>query len=236
MHSHLLTRTGVGAISYVEYARRILPDPGASDAEINHLTASMIPGKYFSWTFQSVLTSLSNSCVSYWLMFFSVVVHGLSVPALNALFTWLRVPVIRDHPVEIVLLSENEVVPNNSIVDRRGHSVVLNNRSSCISDHPDRSNHPNFHDQPQEESDIMDLRSSGQDHYAQSLEEPPAKIRLIKLSDLLREKWFDILILRGWRIPSLPSAVNNLTEWTHYTNLNPPSIILKKRPLPILRS
>lgn len=35
---------GVGAISYVEYARRLLPDPGESDAEINHLTAAMIPG------------------------------------------------------------------------------------------------------------------------------------------------------------------------------------------------
>lgn len=36
---------GIGAISYVEYARRLLPDPGESDAEINTLTSTMIPGK-----------------------------------------------------------------------------------------------------------------------------------------------------------------------------------------------
>jgi len=35
---------GVGAICYVEYARRLLPDPGQSDSEINRLTAAMIPG------------------------------------------------------------------------------------------------------------------------------------------------------------------------------------------------
>jgi hypothetical protein len=36
---------GVGAICYVEYARRLLPDPGQSDTEINRLTAAMIPGE-----------------------------------------------------------------------------------------------------------------------------------------------------------------------------------------------
>lgn len=34
----------MGAVSYVEYARRLLPDPGESDQEINNLTAAMIPG------------------------------------------------------------------------------------------------------------------------------------------------------------------------------------------------
>lgn len=38
---------GVGAISYVEYARRLLPDPGESDTEINNLTAAMIPGMIY---------------------------------------------------------------------------------------------------------------------------------------------------------------------------------------------
>lgn len=36
---------GIGAISYVEYARRLFPEPGKSDREINNLTAVMIPGK-----------------------------------------------------------------------------------------------------------------------------------------------------------------------------------------------
>jgi hypothetical protein len=46
----IANRAGVGAIAYVEYARRLLPDPGESqdDAEINHLTAAMIPGNIMS--------------------------------------------------------------------------------------------------------------------------------------------------------------------------------------------
>ncbi|KAJ6088240.1 Cation/H+ exchanger [Penicillium sp. IBT 16267x] len=130
---------GVGAICYVEYARRLLPDPGESDPEINRLTAAMIP-------------------VVYWLVFFSVVVHGLSVPFLNGIYKWLQVPAIRDHPVEILLLSENEPVPNN--VDRRVHSVILNNRFSrnLIIDS----------DEPPDEPDTIMLRSRDQEPYAES--------------------------------------------------------------------
>ncbi|KAJ6035771.1 Cation/H+ exchanger [Penicillium herquei] len=139
---------GVGAISYVEYSRRLLPDPGKSDSEINHLTATMIP-------------------VVYWLVFFSIVIHGLSIPVLNCIYKWLRVPVIRDHPVEVILLSKNEPVPNNSVVDRPGHSIILNNRFSRISDHTDEVPEV-IHGQ--DEPDTMMLRSNGQGNYAQSLE------------------------------------------------------------------
>ncbi|KAJ5587990.1 Cation/H+ exchanger [Penicillium hispanicum] len=144
---------GVGAISYVEYARRLLPEPGKSDDEINHLTASMIP-------------------VVYWLVFFSVVVHGLSIPLLSCIYKWLRIPVIRDHPVEILLLSENEPVPNNSVVDRRAHSVVVNNRFSRISDqgeHLCRDHHA------QPDTDTISLRSNGQNQYVESLERVSTK-------------------------------------------------------------
>lgn len=37
-------KVGIGAISYVEYARRLFPGPGESDHEINNLTAVMRPG------------------------------------------------------------------------------------------------------------------------------------------------------------------------------------------------
>ncbi|KAJ5660728.1 Cation/H+ exchanger [Penicillium longicatenatum] len=121
---------GVGAICYVEYARRLLPDPGQSDTEINRLTAAMIP------------------------------VHGLSIPVLNGIYKWLRVPAIRDHPVEVMLLSDNEPVPNNSVVDRRVHSVILNNRFS--------RNFTDESDEPQDEPDAMLLRSRNQENYAES--------------------------------------------------------------------
>lgn len=43
-------RVGIGAISYVEYARRLFPGPGKSDYEINQLTAVMRPGMHLSLT------------------------------------------------------------------------------------------------------------------------------------------------------------------------------------------
>ncbi|KAL4792044.1 Sodium/hydrogen exchanger family-domain-containing protein [Aspergillus venezuelensis] len=101
----------VGAISYVEYARRLFPDPGESDEEINQLTATM-------------------RSVVYWLVLFSIVVHGLSVPILDMFYKALSVPKIYDHPVEVILLSENEPLPNNSTVDPKWHSVMINNRFS----------------------------------------------------------------------------------------------------------
>ncbi|KAF7713423.1 Uncharacterized protein PECH_001567 [Penicillium ucsense] len=106
---------GIGAIAYVEYARELLPDAGESDAEINFLTAAMIP-------------------VVYWLVFFSIVVHGLSVPTLYGFYRWRQVPMVQDHPVDILLLTDNEPVPNNSVVDRQAHHVTVNNRFSRISD------------------------------------------------------------------------------------------------------
>lgn len=126
--------TGVGAISYVEYARRLLPDPGESDEEVNHLTAAMVP-------------------VVYWLVFFSIVVHGLSIPVLNGIYKWLQVAIIHDHPVEVLMLSDNEPVPNNSVVHRESHLVTVNNRFSCISSNSRPSHNC-------EDSDMARLRYS----------------------------------------------------------------------------
>ncbi|KAB8274421.1 Sodium/hydrogen exchanger family-domain-containing protein [Aspergillus minisclerotigenes] len=109
---------GIGAISYVEYARRLFPDSGESDNEINNLTAAMIP-------------------VVYWLVLFSILVHGLSVPILNAFYKLCNVPYICDHPVEVLLLSDNEPLPNNSTANRARHSVMVNNRFSRPPDSDD---------------------------------------------------------------------------------------------------
>ncbi|KAJ5212757.1 Cation/H+ exchanger [Penicillium cinerascens] len=142
---------GVGAIAYVEYARRLLPGPGESDTEINNLTAAMIP-------------------VVYWLVCFSIVVHGISIPALNCIYKLLRVPVIRDHPVEVQLLSENEPVPNNSVVNRRGHSMILNNRFSRAEESETSLASSHRHEEP----DTIMLRPNSQ-QYAGSLDRTSTK-------------------------------------------------------------
>ena len=100
----------------------------------------------------------------YWLVFFSIVIHGLSIPVLNCLYKWFKVPTIKDHPIEIILLSENEPVPNNSVVDRQGHSIVLNNRFSCASSHRPHTYYGNNQGEP----DMIMLYCSGDTNYTGS--------------------------------------------------------------------
>lgn len=160
---------GVGAVSYVEYARRLLPDPGESDQEINNLTAALAPGMYVMCVHKFPFDVIA---VVYWLVFFSIVIHGLSVPILNQLYKQFKVPIIRDHPVEIIMLSEHEPIPNNSDVNYRGHSVVLNNRFSRCSN---QQLHIDHNEHRSEDSDTMMLRRSGDTNYTRSLERASTK-------------------------------------------------------------
>lgn len=78
---------------------------------------------------------LTPDVVVYWLVLFSIIVHGLSVPVLNILYKIFKVQPVRDHPVEIHMLSENEPLPNNSILlDGQRQSVIVNNQFSRVSD------------------------------------------------------------------------------------------------------
>ncbi|OJJ45467.1 hypothetical protein ASPZODRAFT_134125 [Penicilliopsis zonata CBS 506.65] len=124
---------GIGAISYVEYARRLFPDPGESDVEINNLTGAMIP-------------------VVYWLVLFSIIVHGVSVPILSLLYRVLHVPRICDHPVEITLLSTHEPLPNNSTAVPQRHSAIVNNQfARGDSDEEDEEQEENQQQQQQQQ-------------------------------------------------------------------------------------
>ena len=84
----------------------------ATTVEEDNLTAAMIP-------------------VVYWLVFFSIVVHGLSIPALDAFYRWRKIPPItEEEPSEIQVLSENEALPNNAYVTGHRRSMVVHNRFS----------------------------------------------------------------------------------------------------------
>lgn len=68
--------------------------------------------------------------VVYWLALFSIVFHGLSIPALNAYYQLTGVePIIEEDAVEIRPRSELEPLPANSYVDKRG-SIYVSNRFS----------------------------------------------------------------------------------------------------------
>ncbi|KIX05070.1 uncharacterized protein Z518_05942 [Rhinocladiella mackenziei CBS 650.93] len=107
---------GIGAVFYVEHTRHLFPESGeALTVEENVLTRVMIP-------------------VVYWLVLFSIIVHGLSIPALNAFLKWRGVAPIQDEcgPVEVNVLSEHEPIPKNArrSSDPKRRSLVVNNRFS----------------------------------------------------------------------------------------------------------
>ena len=69
--------------------------------------------------------------VIYWLAFFSIVFHGLSIPALNAFYLYKGVePIVEDDAVEITMRSANEPLPSNAYVHPKRSSVIISNRFS----------------------------------------------------------------------------------------------------------
>ncbi|KAG9235164.1 Sodium/hydrogen exchanger family protein [Amylocarpus encephaloides] len=104
---------GIGAVFYIEHTKHLFPEKGeASDAEVNDLTEVMVP-------------------VVYWLVLFSIIVHGLSIPSLNMIYKWRGIPTIEeDDPAEILLLSQNTALPKNAHANPNRKSVMVHNRFS----------------------------------------------------------------------------------------------------------
>ncbi|OAL43561.1 Na(+)/H(+) antiporter 1 [Pyrenochaeta sp. DS3sAY3a] len=104
---------GIGAVFYVEHTRHLFPKPGeAKTEEEDNLTRAMIP-------------------VVYWLVLFSIVWHGLSIPALDAFYRWKGVqPIIEEEPAEIRVLSENDALPTNAYANPKRKSIMVHNRFS----------------------------------------------------------------------------------------------------------
>ena len=74
--------TGAGAVFYVEHTRHLFPELGEGDEEETNLVRAMIPCVYF-------------------LVIFSIVVHGLSIPALDLFYKWRKVEPIQEDAIEI---------------------------------------------------------------------------------------------------------------------------------------
>lgn len=69
--------------------------------------------------------------VVYFLVIFSIVVHGLSIPALDAFYRYKGVaPIVESEPVEIRVLSDNDALPNNAYTNAKRNSVIVHNRFS----------------------------------------------------------------------------------------------------------
>lgn len=106
---------GIGAVFYVEHARHLFPKLDAAEThEEEDLLRAMGPVVYF-------------------LVLFSIVVHGLSIPALEMIYRWKGVePIVELEPSMERRRSVSEALPPNSHVDPRTHSVVRHNRFSRV--------------------------------------------------------------------------------------------------------
>ncbi|RSL38517.1 hypothetical protein CEP53_014805 [Fusarium sp. AF-6] len=101
---------GAGAVFYIEYAREVLLELGEGNTEETDLVLAIGP-------------------VVYWLVLFSIVVHGLSIPALDAIYTFCGVKPIHDDAVAIRRCSMLSATPVNGTPLGR-ESFLLFNRFS----------------------------------------------------------------------------------------------------------
>lgn len=106
---------GIGAVFYVEHARHLYPKVDAAEThEEEDLLRAMGPVVYF-------------------LVLFSIVVHGLSIPALEIIYRWKKIePIVELDPSFERRRSVSEALPPNSHVDPRCGSVVRHNRFSRV--------------------------------------------------------------------------------------------------------
>lgn len=104
---------GIGAVFYVEHTRHLFPELGQGDAEETNLVRAMIP-------------------VVYWLVLFSIVVHGLSIPALSAIYSYYGVKPIQEDPVEVRRLSMRVPTPVNAAVGDRQTFIAFNRFSRPV--------------------------------------------------------------------------------------------------------
>lgn len=102
---------------YVEHTKHLFPKVGElspADTEVANLINAMVP-------------------VVYWLVLFSIVVHGLSIPALNAFYKFKGVePIQEDMPAEIAIRSSAQALPKNSRKNENRRSMYVHNRFSVM--------------------------------------------------------------------------------------------------------
>ncbi|OAQ63002.1 sodium/hydrogen exchanger family domain-containing protein [Pochonia chlamydosporia 170] len=106
---------GAGAVFYAEHSRHLFPKLGEGDEEETNLAKAIGP-------------------VVYWLVLFSIVVHGLSIPALNIIYVYMGVKPIQEDAVEIRRRSIRQATPPNAINGDQDTFIAYNRFSRPIFD------------------------------------------------------------------------------------------------------
>jgi len=109
---------GIGAVFYVEHTRHLFPEVGQGDVEETDLVRAMVP-------------------VVYWLVLFSIVVHGLSIPTLNLIYRYYGVQPIREDAVELRRMSMRVPVPVNATTGDTETFIAYNRFSRPVFNNAD---------------------------------------------------------------------------------------------------
>ncbi|KAF4445777.1 hypothetical protein F53441_10526 [Fusarium austroafricanum] len=107
---------GVGAVFYLEHIRHLFPHPEDADQEETDLLNALGP-------------------VIYFLVFFSIVVHGLSIPLLDFTYRQRGVEPIQDDAVSIRRKSFTSATPANAIAGDEDNFIAFNRFSRPGGDH-----------------------------------------------------------------------------------------------------
>ncbi|KAF9870207.1 sodium/hydrogen exchanger family protein [Colletotrichum karsti] len=102
---------GVGAAFYVEHARHLFPKLAEAEAVGDSEVAD-------------VLRAIGP--VVYWLAIFSIFVHGLSIPVLSAIYTYMGVQPIQEDPVQLRRRSIRVPPPSNAVEGDRDTFIAFN--------------------------------------------------------------------------------------------------------------
>ncbi|KAK3186568.1 hypothetical protein K4F52_004608 [Lecanicillium sp. MT-2017a] len=106
---------GAGAVFYLEHSRHLFPELGEGDEEETNLARAIGP-------------------VVYWLVLFSIVVHGLSIPGLNIIYTYMGVQPIKDDSVEMRRRSLSIATPVNAVPGDEETFIAYNRFSRPVFD------------------------------------------------------------------------------------------------------
>ncbi|KAH8709221.1 Na(+)/H(+) antiporter [Beauveria bassiana] len=98
---------GAGAVYYLEHSRDLFPKIGEGDEEQTNLIRAIGP-------------------VVYWLVIFSMVVHGLSIPVLDLIYTRMGIKPIQEDAIEIRRVSKSIATPVNAVPSEQGTFVAYN--------------------------------------------------------------------------------------------------------------
>ncbi|OAA70773.1 Na(+)/H(+) antiporter 1 [Akanthomyces lecanii RCEF 1005] len=106
---------GAGAVFYLEHSRHLFPKLGEGDEEETNLARAIGP-------------------VVYWLVLFSIVVHGLSIPALNIIYSYMGIKPIKDDSVEMRRMSRTIATPTNAVPADQDTFIAYNRFSRPVFD------------------------------------------------------------------------------------------------------